>query len=179
MTLRAAVAAAVIATSIFFGRTVPAQRAQQQGGRLPRAALERRVQARFADVVRARVGVNETQMRQLTATNRKFEAERRLLIEREREVRVGLRAEVLAGASANDTLVSRLLDQLVSVQRERVALVEAEQRDLAMFLSPVQRARYLAVQDQIRRWMEEMRRERQQKERLPPRRDSMRQRPPP
>jgi hypothetical protein len=42
-------------------------------------------------------------------------------------------------------------------ERERIDLTEAEQRDLAKFLTPVQRARYLGVQEQMRRQMDQMR----------------------
>ena len=84
-----------------------------------------------------------------------------MLVEQERDVRIGLRSEVLAGEKADQQRVAQLLDQMLRVQRERVALLEQEQRELAGFMSPIQRARYLGVQDQIRRQIEEMRRRRQ------------------
>jgi periplasmic protein CpxP/Spy len=154
---------AVIAAWMLTASTaVGAQRPDTPAGFGDRRLLEQRVRERFADVVRQRVGLSDEQMRRLTETNRKFEGQRRTLVEQERDIRIGLRSEVLAGDRANQERVARLLDQMLRVQRDRVALLEQEQRELAAFMTPVQRARYLGVQDQIRRTIEDMRRRRQQ-----------------
>jgi hypothetical protein len=55
--------------------------------------------------------------------------------------------------------VSALLDNALRLQKQRIALVEAEQRDLARFLTPVQRAGYLALQAQVRRRAQELARD--------------------
>ena len=47
--------------------------------------------------------------------------------------------------------ISGYLDQLVQLQRQRVELFAQEQRDLAQFMTPLQRARYTALQEQVRR----------------------------
>jgi hypothetical protein len=86
-----------------------------------------------------------------------MESQRRLLNEQERDVRVGLRAEVMRGDSANQERVARQVDQLIDVQRKRIDLLAREQRALAAFMTPTQRAQYLAIQDQVRRRMEDMR----------------------
>jgi len=132
--------------------------APPQGGN--RQMLEQRVRERFATVVRQRVGLSDEQMRRLAEVNQRIEARRRTLVEQERDVRIGLRSEIMAGENANQQRVSQLIDQMLRVQRERVALLEEEQRELSAFMTPVQRARYLAVQDQIRRTIEDMRRRR-------------------
>ncbi|MDQ3697543.1 MAG: hypothetical protein M3373_05900 [Gemmatimonadota bacterium] len=125
-----------------------------------RSALEQRVRQRFAEVVRDRVGLTDDQMGRLSATNDRYEERRRELVAQERQIRIDMRDEILAGDSANQQRVAQLLDQMIRVQRQRLELVEQEQRDLASFMSPVQRAKYLAVQDQIRRQMDDMRRRR-------------------
>ena len=122
-----------------------------------RRALEQRVRQRMAAVVQQRLGLTADQMRRLGDVNRDMEGQRRLLQEQERDVRVGLRAEVLRGDSASQDRVSRFVDQLIDVQRRRIDLLAREQRALASFMTPVQRAKYLALQDQLRRRMEEMR----------------------
>lgn len=137
--------------------------AMAQGGRgagqpgTPRAALEERVRDRMSQEVKARLQLDDAQMQRLGATNQKFEAQRRALLAEERAARSGLRAEMLRGDSANQQRVGTILDQLLVAQRRRFDLIEQEQRELAGFLTPVQRARYLAIQDQVRRRMEEMR----------------------
>jgi hypothetical protein len=134
-----------------------AQRPVPDSSPARRQALEQRLRQRMASVVQQRLGLTADQMRRLGEVNRDMEAQRRLLHQQERDVRIGLRAEVLRGDSANSDRVSRFVDQLIDVQRRRIELLSREQRALADFMTPVQRAKYLALQDQLRRRMEEMR----------------------
>ena len=124
----------------------------------PRAQLEQRIRQRFATVLQERLQLSDEQARQLQATQRRFAERRRALLEQERDVRIGLRDELLSDSPSNQERVARLLDQMLAVQRQRISLVEEEQRELAGYLTPVQRAKYLALQDQLQRRLEEMRR---------------------
>jgi TolA-binding protein len=134
-----------------------AQRPVPDSGPPGRQALEQRVRQRMAAVVQQRLGLTADQMRRLGEVNREMEAQRRTLHQQERDVRIGLRAEVMRGDSANQDRVAGFVDQLIDVQRRRIELLSREQRALASFMTPVQRAKYLALQDQLRRRMEEMR----------------------
>jgi hypothetical protein len=133
---------------------VEAQRPDAPGRR---QALEQRVRQQMAAVVQQRLRLNADQMRRLGEVNRDMEAQRRVLNQQERDVRLGLRAEVMRGDSANQDRVARYVDQLIDVQRRRIELLSREQRALAAFMTPTQRAQYLAIQDQLRRRMEDMR----------------------
>lgn len=137
--------------------SVRAQRPGPDSAPAGRQALEQRVRQRMAAVVQQRLGLNADQMRRLGDVNRDMESQRRQLNQQERELRVSLRAEVMRGDSANQERVARLVDQLIDVQRRRIDLVSREQRALAAFMTPTQRAQYLAIQDQLRRRMEDMR----------------------
>jgi protein CpxP len=134
-----------------------AQRPGPDSAPAHRQALEQRVRQRMASVVKQRLGLSDDQMRRLGEVNRDIEGQRRLLNQQERDLRVGLRAELVRGDSASQDRVARFVDQLIDVQRRRIDLLSREQRALAAFMTPVQRARYLAIQDQLRRRMEEMR----------------------
>lgn len=123
-----------------------------------RAALEQRVRERMATMIQTRLGLTEDQMKKLGETNRKYEERRRLLQEQERDIRMGMRDELLLGEKANQPRVGELLDRLLKVQRQRLDIVEAEQKELSSFLTPVQRVRFHALQDQMRKWREETRR---------------------
>lgn len=152
--LLAALAISVIAAS----SVVQAQRAVLRDSTpAGRQALEQRVRQRMAAVVQQRLALNADQMRRLGEVNRDMEAQRRLLNQQERDVRIGLRTEVMRGDSANQDRVARYVDQLIDVQRRRIDLLSREQRALAAFMTPTQRAQYLAIQDQVRRRMEDMR----------------------
>jgi len=132
--------------------------AQQQPRR---AALEQRFRERVAQLVQERLGLDAAQVARLRASNQKFETQRRDLLREERDARRGLRRQLAGGGrSADQQQVARLLDQMLSIHRRRLAIAEAEQRELATFLTPVQRAQYFALQDEVRRRMEELRRRR-------------------
>lgn len=122
--------------------------------------LEARVRQRLATVVQARLALTDVQMKQLAAVNSTFEPRRRDLLARERAARVTLRAELGRGSAADQQRVSTALDEVFRVQRERLDVAEQEQRELAKFMQPSQRAGYAALQEHLRRRIEEMRRKR-------------------
>jgi Spy/CpxP family protein refolding chaperone len=141
-----------------------AQGVGPRGQQPRRAQLEQRVRQQFAAVVKERLALTDDQLRKLGETSRKYEERRRLLLAQERDARMGLRQELIAGDDrADQERVSRLLDQMVVVQRQRIQLFEEEQKELATFLTPVQRAKFAALQEQLRKRMEEMRGRRQQR----------------
>ena len=131
----------------------------QQVGPPPiaRDSLEARVRQRMGQILRTQLGLTDDQMRQLRASNRRFQEQKRALVEQEREVRMGLRDEIESGDTTRSAQISSLLDRMLVVQRKRVELMEAEQKDLATFLTPLQRARYFGMEEQINRRMTEMR----------------------
>ncbi len=125
-----------------------------------RAAMERRIQERINDVIRQRLALNDDQFGKLQDVSHRFEDDRRTLRNEELTTRFSLRQELLDGERINETRVGELLDKLPKFERRRVDLMEQEQRELARFLSPSQRARYFALQDELRRNMQDMQRRR-------------------
>jgi len=132
---------------------------QPQASQVPpaRAELERRFRERTAQVVRRRLELNDDQMAKLQASNQQFDQQRMALVAEERQARQALRAELMAGNGANQQKVNGLLDQLLRLQRRRLDIVDSEQRELGKFLTPVQRARYFGLQNEMRRRMQELR----------------------
>lgn len=122
-----------------------------------RDSMEARVRARMGLMLRNQLGMTDEQVRRFQATNRRFEGQRRALFEQERRVRFELRAALAAGDSASPERVAALLDRTIALQRQRLDLLEAEQKELAGFLSPVQRARLFGLEEQLRRRMGELR----------------------
>jgi Spy/CpxP family protein refolding chaperone len=135
--------------------------AQEPEVAAPRAQLEQRLRQRLGLIVREQLGLDEAQARRLGDVSGKYEGERRTLARRERELRLQLRDELQGGDQANQDRVARALDRMLDVQRERLEIVRREQKDLSAFLTPVQRAKYLVLQDQVRRRLEEARRARE------------------
>ncbi len=122
-----------------------------------RAELERRFRERSAQIVRRQLKLNDDQMARLQAANQEFDRQRVTLVAQERQTRQALRAELMAGDSANQQKVGALLDQMMRFQRQRLDLQENEQRELGKFLTPVQRAKYFGLQNQLRKRMMELR----------------------
>lgn len=128
-----------------------------------RARLETQLRLRFARAVRQRVGLSDGQMARLQQVSAKYEQQRRPLAQEERSTRLQLRGLMLDEAHADQHQVDLLLGRLIGIQKRRLAVLEAEQRDLGEFMTPIQRAKYLAMQEQVRRRMQEMRERRMQR----------------
>ncbi len=127
-----------------------------EGAGMQRRQLEQRFRERVGAVVQRRLGLNANQMSRLQTSNRQFEQRRIDLLMRERETRRELRRELLAGEGANQTRVGQLLDETMRFHRQRLDLAESEQRELAKFLTPVQRAKYFGLQNEIRQRAQEL-----------------------
>ena len=121
-----------------------------------RAALEQQFRERTARLTKQRLGLTDAQLDKLEKTNARFAPQLRQLGVQERDIRQQLRQEMMAGNSANQQRVSDLLDGAIRIQKQRIGIVEAEQKELAGFLTPVQRARYIALQTQFRKRAEEL-----------------------
>jgi Spy/CpxP family protein refolding chaperone len=120
-----------------------------------RPVLEQQLRQRMAAVTQQRLGLTDSQMSQLEQSNSRFAPQLTQLIANERETRRQLRME-LTSPTPNQQHVSTLIDQTIDLQKQRVGLVESEQRDLARFMTPVQRAQYVALQTEFRRRAQEM-----------------------
>lgn len=123
-----------------------------------RAEVEARLRERFAGAVRRQLGLDDTQVRKFQEHNRKFADRRLLLVQRDRESRGVLREELQRDQKADNPKVAVALQELLTVQKERSALFEDEDKSLGEFLTPVQRARYFALQEAIRKRIEDLRR---------------------
>jgi len=134
-----------------------AQRRDSQA--LNRVALEGQVRNRIAQMARRQLGLTDAQVEKLQQTNARFADRRRTLMEQERDIRMSLRDELIAGDSSRQRQVADLLDRMVKAQRQRIDLLEQEQKDLAAFLTPIQRARYFGMEEQLRQRLQQMRQE--------------------
>lgn len=134
----------------------------QVAGDSTQRPLVQALQRRVLEVVQRRLDATDDQMRQLVEVNHKYEGERRALNQRDRAARQTIRADVLRDTLADQSEVSRMLDELVNVQRQRLDVFAREQRDLARFLSPVQRAKYATLQEALRKKVDQLRQERQE-----------------
>jgi hypothetical protein len=151
-------AVALIATMTLAGTDAQTQRRPQGRGELPpRAEMQERMQERVSAVMRNRLDLSDEQVVKLQAANQQLQADRMAVRAEELRVRSALRAELLARDSMSERRVEELLNRWMQMERRRVEFMESEQKALAEFLSPSQRARFMSMQDEIRRGMEAMR----------------------
>ena len=125
-----------------------------------REALEKRFKERIDAIVKERLRLTDEQQVKLREVASRAEEARRVLRREEFVLRTALRDEMKAGDKANEAKVGELLDQMPGLERRKLDLMESEQRDLAKFLSPTQRARYFGLQDELRRGMQDLQRRR-------------------
>lgn len=115
--------------------------------RAARQAIER--------LIRTQVQPTEAQMRQLQAIDARFEPLRVELNRDEMSVRRDLRRAMQDTANIDEGKIGQLLDRMVAFPAKRAALMEQEQKALAGVLTPLQRAKYHAIQEQLRRRIEQ------------------------
>ncbi len=126
-----------------------------QGGP-ERMRIQRQIRQAFTRAVRRQVGLSDDQMRRLAPINRKYVGERQALAREETATRMALRDE-LAKAQPNQDSVARLSNRLQAIPRQRLDLNDAEDKELAGIMTPVQLARYRALQERVQRQLNAMR----------------------
>jgi hypothetical protein len=132
-------------------------RRAQPGAIVQRQRMEQRLRQGLWRIAKQRIGLTDAQMSRLTEVNHRFDARRRALNQAERAQRQILRAEILAQDSANQDRIASTLDRLLQLQRQRHEIAAEEQKEFATFMTPLQRAQYAALQEQLRRRAEELR----------------------
>ena len=165
--IRRWIAVAAVVTPLLAGPAA-AQARRGPPGAMPAGAaggqrrlqLEQQLRRGLWRIAKERVGLTDDQMSKLEATSARFDDRRRALVRDEREQRLTLRSEILADAKADQNRIATALDRLLQLQRQRIDLQAEEQREFAGFMTPLQRARYAALQEQVRRRIEMLRRER-------------------
>src|SRR5437763_5629064 len=143
-------------TLVTLGAAAAGAQRPANAGSPDRAALEQQFRQRAAALIQQKLALTDAQLTQLEQTNARYEPQLNTLVLQERETRRQLRLEMSSGNKANQQHVSNLIDTSISLQKQRIAIVEAEQKDLARFMSPTQRAGYLALQAQVRRRAQEL-----------------------
>jgi hypothetical protein len=131
-------------------------RAQVDPGAAPdRAQLEQRVRQRFAETVKAELGITQEQLDRLGKVQESFQERRRDLARRD----VALRRRMAPDAARpSDDDAKQILKELVSVRDDEAKLFRSEMDGVLEVLTPVQAVRFYVLRDQL---MQRVRRLRQ------------------
>jgi hypothetical protein len=140
---------------------------QQEQQQLPSGAqanrnqqLQQQIRRSFWRVAKQRIGFSDDQMLRLERTSQRFDQQRRILAQEEKAQRVAMRTEILADSNANQNNVAVALEQLHVLQQRRLDLLAEEQKEFATFMTPLQRAKFMALQEQVRRRLQDLARAR-------------------
>jgi Spy/CpxP family protein refolding chaperone len=106
-------------------------------------------------LIRTQVRPTDDQMAKLRQIDGQFMPRRLELDREEQQVRLALRQAMLDSTGIDEGKISQLLDRMVAFPGRRAAMMEEEQKSLAQVLSPLQRAKFNAIQEQIRRRIEQ------------------------
>jgi Spy/CpxP family protein refolding chaperone len=124
--------------------------------------LRGQIRERWHARVRQQLNLTDAQAAKLQATEDRFLARRRDVLERQRAVLMGLRSQLQAGAAANPDSVRLLLDARDQNRAALFDLDRAERQEMGGYLSPVQLARYQVMRQRLQERILEMRRMRRQ-----------------
>jgi len=133
---------AALAQQAFEDREAPAAGAQNSEERV--AELERRFVRRVSEALH----LDEAQARQLATVMKDTRDRRQKLVRQEAALRREL-GELVRAERPDDARVNRLLNEMTDVQVRQAEIFRGEQRRLAKFLPPVDRARFLYLRQRL------------------------------
>src|SRR6266487_1305863 len=125
------------------------------------ARLRQQIEQRFHQIVRDRLALTDDQDAKLRATQEKFGAQRRDLMREQADHRQALDRQMLPGVAANPDSVQLHLQGIQRNQERLLRLQQDEDREMAGYLTPVQRAQYQMLRDRLANRLSELRRQRQ------------------
>jgi Spy/CpxP family protein refolding chaperone len=142
----------------------PVLAAQQDSAALPdsgeRERLQQEIERRFGAVVQQQLGLSNDQADRLRATEERFRTRRRVIVRQQLLLRFGLQDQMRPGRAANPDSVRRLMDAMQANRGDLLRLDQEQDREMAGYLTPVQRARYQMLRERLLLRLQEVRRER-------------------
>ena len=127
-----------------------------------RERLQQQVEDRFAQVVRQQLRLSDDQAEKLRGTEERFRARRREIVRRQLALRFALNGQMCPGCAADPDSVRKLMDGIDGNRGELFRVQQEQDREMAGYLTPVQRAQYQMLRERLIRRLGEVRRERMQ-----------------
>jgi periplasmic protein CpxP/Spy len=131
--------------------------AQRSDSTAKRDSLRHQIEERFASRVKEELGLTNEQATKLRATSQQFGVRRRELRTRYHALRQALRAQLKPGVAANQDSVAKLTDAMIELRIASAQSTRDEMREVAKYLTPVQRARFFAMRERLHHRMKEAR----------------------
>jgi hypothetical protein len=117
--------------------------------------LERRLQTRFGESIRTRLGLDAEKLRAVQGVMQTFQAERQTLNRAQTSLRYRLRDPALA--SLSDEAARALLQETLSLQERELDLYRREQARLLEVLTPPQLVLFYSLRDELGQRIQQLR----------------------
>src|SRR2546425_992165 len=124
--------------------------------------LRAQIEQRFGERVQQDLQLSSDQATKLRATQERFGARRRTLMEQRMTRRRALEGQMQPGVAANSDSVRKLMDGMRAGRAEMVKIEQDEDQEMSGYLTPVQRARYQQMRERLMQRVGEMRMERRE-----------------
>jgi hypothetical protein len=125
---------------------------KQQKELTPRQLVQQAFRARVRDVLK----IDQEKTRRLFQTDQSFNRQRAQLVQSERQTRIALAAAMQDSGAVDQGKIDQYINQLIQAPRKRAELLEAEQKELSTFLTPLQRAQFLGLRDRLNERMRQL-----------------------
>ena len=122
--------------------------------------LRAQIEERFSRHVQQELRLTPDQATKLRGSQERFGTQRRALMRQQLDRRRALEDQMEPGVAANADSVKRLMDGLQAGRTAMLKIEQDEDREMAGYLTPVQRARYQRMREMLMRRVNEMREQR-------------------
>jgi Spy/CpxP family protein refolding chaperone len=136
---------------------VPGLASQQPRDTAEAARLRAQIEQRFAERVQDELKLTPDQASKLKASQERYGTRRRDLMQQQMQRRRALDDQMQPGVAANSDSVRKLMDGIQSGRAEMFKVEQDEEREMAGYLNPVQRARYQQMRERFMQRVMEMR----------------------
>jgi hypothetical protein len=126
------------------------------------ARMRQQIEARFGAQIQEMLGLSDQQAGQLRTTFTTFAPKRRAMEREQRAIKQALQGQLRPGVAASPDSVARLTDRLLAMKVTYAQSFVDEDRDMARYLTPVQRAQFQVMRERLMARIEDIRRQRQQ-----------------
>jgi Spy/CpxP family protein refolding chaperone len=122
--------------------------------------LRRELEQRFAARLKEELALTDEQDQKVRAVMGSYADRRRALEGQERALRQALTQQLRPGVAANSDSVGKLVDAISAGRTSYAQLVQAEMKELATVLTPIQRGQLFLLRDRLLQRAMELRQQR-------------------
>jgi Spy/CpxP family protein refolding chaperone len=134
----------------------------QQRDTVEAGRLRAQIESTFTRRVQEDLNLSPDQAAKLRATQERFGAQRRDVMQQQMERRRELQNQMQPGVGADSARVRSLLDGIQTGRAQMLKIEQDQDREMSGYLTPVQRARYQQMRERLMQRVGELRMERRE-----------------